>query len=154
VVAQSGWVGGGECLVDRRVDLVNVCGDQVPLKHGDVRQMRVIQGDAGGDAQRHPPVDCAGWLDRGVVWLDQDVEPAVSSLIGCELPVDGVPVALHAHNRPAQLTGLRQRYLGRSGVGELAVCVVVVDEESERGGLRISISTSAFPPANTGRRPV
>src|SRR5271170_3639422 len=47
---------------------------------------------------------------------------------------DGAPVVFHAHDRPAQVFGLGERFLGAVGVGELAVLVVVVDEHRERRG--------------------
>jgi len=40
----------------------------------EVRQVRVVQGDPGRDAQRHPPVDLPGPGDGRGVGLDQDVD--------------------------------------------------------------------------------
>jgi hypothetical protein len=86
VVAQRGGVGCCQRLLDRGVHGVDVCGDQVALQHGDVGQMRVIQSEPGGDAQRHPPVDFPGPLDTGVVGLDQDVNSGQRTHLAASFP--------------------------------------------------------------------
>jgi hypothetical protein len=42
---------------------------------------------------------------------------------------DGLPVVLHADHHPAQFLCLGEGGLGGTGVGELALGVVVVDDE-------------------------
>ena len=37
-------------------------------------QLRVVQSDPGGDAQRHPPIELPGPGDCGGVGLDHDVD--------------------------------------------------------------------------------
>src|SRR5271165_5799890 len=60
---------------------------------------------------------------------------AVSSLILLNPSEDGVPVVLHADDRPSSLVCLGHRVLGAFGVGELPLGVVVVDEQAEAGDL-------------------